>query len=760
MARQPRAQLVFDGKDNTKKAFGAISQSLSALEQKTASVGRAMVGAFAGLVSVSTLKSIGEINSEWVDMSSRLRRVTEDEAEFTAVTERLGEVAESTWSGLNETIESYLSMQGPLADMGYTTEEQVNFVSALNNALVVSGAKKEVAASVQNALNKAMASGVLRGENLNTVIEKGGRVAELLASTLGVTVSELRTLGTQGKITGEVMYSALAGNMQILSEEADAMPATFEDAMQRVGESIKGAFRDDELMEPLTDSLLELAEVLKDPSVREGLASLAGALAKAAEGGVTALSELGDGFGSLVHRSKQLGGTTSLLEDLEHQLKQVDRSLNSTGMSATLGSLLPEDYLLQQKNQLEGWIELAKNGQDEAVLLDKEIEALRFQLSLPLAFRKPFTGTDDAIRQKIAEKESERDILIERTKDQQELERQHQEMLKAEREEEAKIHRKYVTDIKEYNRKAVQAVKDRGTELAKAEKEAAKKVADAKKEIAAIEKQFDDIRKEMAGGGDKGPSFAEYQSLAASANRALSAGDTAKAKEDALAAAAVLKELAAAGENTYGFAGMVDSMEALAKSAAGIEQANAEQELMAIQQEIETLAEKAKELENMPVSVELDAESLESVKSQISSLLEQLKVEAVIPVRVAPAAAPDSGPLPAFATGGHIKGPGTGTSDSILARLSNGEYVVRAAAVRKYGLNMLNALNGMHLPQFASGGLVDRLAEQAAGMEPSRAPSLGTLNFNLPGGESFSVQAAADNWGDLRRAALKYGKPR
>ncbi len=52
MARQPRVQLVIDGKDNTKNAFGAISQSLNALEQKTASVGRAMVGAFAGIISV------------------------------------------------------------------------------------------------------------------------------------------------------------------------------------------------------------------------------------------------------------------------------------------------------------------------------------------------------------------------------------------------------------------------------------------------------------------------------------------------------------------------------------------------------------------------------------------------------------------------------------------------------------------------------------------------------------------------------------
>ena len=709
MAKSPRVQLVIDGKDNTKKTFGAISQSLNALEQKTASVGRAMVGALTGTILVSTLKRIGAINSEWVDMSSRLRRVTKDEAEFATVTERLGEVAESTWSGLNETIESYLSMQGPLADMGYTTEEQVNFVSALNNALVVSGAKKEVAASVQMALNKAMAGGVLRGENLNTVIEKGGRVADLLASTLGVTVSELRALGTQGKITGEVMYSALAGNMQLLSEEAEAMPATFEDAMQRVDESIKGAFRDDELMAPLTDSLLELAEVLNDPAVRQGLANLASVLVSAASSAVEATSEFGDLVRRMDYFATAITGNVSEMDKLEAQIKDVDKAINGSFMTKPIKFLLMSDEQLQLERRT---LETRKTH----IIND-------------------MTGTTAEMR---AEEEKR------------------QAMLKEEKAKEGAIQREYVNDIKEYNKQAVKAVKDRGTELAKAEKEAAKKVADAKEEIAAIEKQFDDIRKEMAGGGKKEPSFAEYQSLAASANRALSAGDTAKAKEDALAAANVLKELAAAGENTYGFAGMVNSMEALAKSAAGIEQANAEQELLAIQQEITLLAEKAKELENMPVSVEMDDESLENVKSQISALLEQLKIEAVIPVRVAAGGAPDSEPLPAFASGGHIKGPGTGTSDSILARLSNGEYVVRAAAVRKYGLNMLHRMNNMQIPQFATGGLVDKVAN----IEPRQPQSVGALNFNLPGGESFSVNTVGDFSEDLRRAALKYGKPR
>jgi hypothetical protein len=60
-----------------------------------------------------------------------------------------------------------------------------------------------------------------------------------------------------------------------------------------------------------------------------------------------------------------------------------------------------------------------------------------------------------------------------------------------------------------------------------------------------------------------------------------------------------------------------------------------------------------------------------------------------------------------MASGGSVRGPGSGTSDSILARLSNGEYVVRAAAVRHYGSGLLAAINSM---RFAGGGLVPGFA--------------------------------------------------
>lgn len=71
-----------------------------------------------------------------------------------------------------------------------------------------------------------------------------------------------------------------------------------------------------------------------------------------------------------------------------------------------------------------------------------------------------------------------------------------------------------------------------------------------------------------------------------------------------------------------------------------------------------------------------------------------------------------------FAEGGHVMGAGTETSDSILARLSRGEFVVKAASVRRVGLGFLNAVNrgfvpNIKMPRFAVGGLVGAAGAQS-----------------------------------------------
>jgi tape measure domain-containing protein len=225
--RQVRAEL--EGVSNS----GAVSFRKLTREVDVAGVVlRRLAGIAAGAFSI---RQVVDYADTWTDLRSRVDLATGSQERGAAVMERLADMARRTYSSLGQTTESWLANATALRELGLSTAASLDFTEALNNAMVVSGARAERAASVQNALSKAMALGTLSGENLNTVIASGGRVAELLAAELGVNVNQLRSLGSQGAITGEVIRSALVGNLELLREEAESMPATIGDAFTLMG---------------------------------------------------------------------------------------------------------------------------------------------------------------------------------------------------------------------------------------------------------------------------------------------------------------------------------------------------------------------------------------------------------------------------------------------------------------------------------------------------------------------------------------------
>lgn len=94
-----------------------------------------------------------------------------------------------------------------------------------------------------------------------------------------------------------------------------------------------------------------------------------------------------------------------------------------------------------------------------------------------------------------------------------------------------------------------------------------------------------------------------------------------------------------------------------------------------------------------------------------------------------------------FATGGFISGAGTGTSDSIPAMLSNGEYVVTAAATKKYS-GLLHAINSGKMAHYASGGAVGSVASSSTSATSGNTPVSVTVNNNGNGGGMDDKDAA------------------
>jgi len=113
--------------------------------------------------------------------------------------------------------------------------------------------------------------------------------------------------------------------------------------------------------------------------------------------------------------------------------------------------------------------------------------------------------------------------------------------------------------------------------------------------------------------------------------------------------------------------------------------------------------------------------------------------------------------IPGFSTGGAVSGRGTGTSDSIMARLSNGEYVINAAQTKKHR-GLIEAINsGKDLPGYATGGMVETGASGQAVMADvaSRPQSNNTQtvqNINITG--DISRQTKKEIFGMLPQIAV------
>lgn len=212
------------------------------LESIMARAGQGMVNSLSNslkglaptLAAAFSVSAVTKMADQWTDMTGRMRLAVDAGTDVEGAMARLSDMAVRTYSELENTGEAFFRNADTMKALGYNTGQTLDYVEALNNALVVSGAKNERAESVMNALSKAMAKGSLDGDNLNTVIQSGGRVAQLIAEKLGVTTLELAKLGKEGKITGKVLYDALAGNLPKLRQEADSMTATVGDAFQNL----------------------------------------------------------------------------------------------------------------------------------------------------------------------------------------------------------------------------------------------------------------------------------------------------------------------------------------------------------------------------------------------------------------------------------------------------------------------------------------------------------------------------------------------
>lgn len=207
------------GHSKTKQGLKSISTQLARTKKE-------LIGFFA--IQQFTRMATGAIGL--ADSYSLLRSRVDEASGSAAVGKEnfqaIFDIAQRHGASLDAVGQSFLRFDSSVREMGGTSAETAIIIDSVNAALRLSGASASESAAAQIQLSQAFGSGVLRGDEFNSIMENGRSIADVLAKHLNVTTGELRAMAADGEITAQVMREALVGAHDELIGRTDKLQVT------------------------------------------------------------------------------------------------------------------------------------------------------------------------------------------------------------------------------------------------------------------------------------------------------------------------------------------------------------------------------------------------------------------------------------------------------------------------------------------------------------------------------------------------------
>ncbi|MGE2338634.1 phage tail tape measure protein [Enterobacter hormaechei] len=211
----------------TQRALADLTGQLNSA--KASAVG--LAGAFAGAYATGHLISLAD---EWSSVNARLKQASKSSDDFNESQRALMDISQRTGTAFSDNASLFARSAASMREYGYSSEEVLKVTEAISTGLKLSGASTSEASSVITQFSQALAQGVLRGEEFNSVNENGDRVIRALASGMGVARKDLKAMADQGQLTADKIVPALISQLGALQDEYSAMPQTVASATTKI----------------------------------------------------------------------------------------------------------------------------------------------------------------------------------------------------------------------------------------------------------------------------------------------------------------------------------------------------------------------------------------------------------------------------------------------------------------------------------------------------------------------------------------------
>ncbi|EPK4322354.1 phage tail tape measure protein [Citrobacter freundii] len=258
----------------TQRALAEVTSQLNSA--KSSAMG--LAGAFAGAYATGHLISLAD---EWSSVNARLKQASQSTDDFNQSQRTLMDISQRTGTAFSDNANLFARSAASMREFGYSSEEVLNVTEAISTGLKLSGASTAEASSVITQFSQALAQGVLRGEEFNSVNENGDRVIRALASGMGVARKDLKAMADAGQLTADKVVPALISQLGSLREEYNAMPQTVSAATTKIENAfmawVGGANEASGVSRTLTGALNGIADNIDEVATAAGVLVAVGA---------------------------------------------------------------------------------------------------------------------------------------------------------------------------------------------------------------------------------------------------------------------------------------------------------------------------------------------------------------------------------------------------------------------------------------------------------------------------------------------------
>ena len=224
--------------DGSVDRLGDQAQATGTQLNATATSTNLLKAATTALVSALSVNQIINYADSWTSAQNSLRQVTTSTSELNEVTKKLRASAQDSRSSFAATTDLYSKLKRSSENLGLSQRDLIGITSTINKSFSASGASAQEAENAIRQLSQGLASGVLRGDEFNSVAEQAPGILRAIGASAGKSTGELRAMAAQGEITAEVVVRALQEQAKAIDEDFGRSVKTFSQDMLRANENV------------------------------------------------------------------------------------------------------------------------------------------------------------------------------------------------------------------------------------------------------------------------------------------------------------------------------------------------------------------------------------------------------------------------------------------------------------------------------------------------------------------------------------------